>query len=71
MSQETNKLQVVTSEEFGEFVSKQLIESIKDKYKYEFKDDNIDWTIVIKDWILAEKEREIKEREDKLNSDFE
>lgn len=69
MSQETNELQVVTSEEFGEFVSKQLIESIKDKY--EFKDDNIDWTIVIKDWILAEKEREIKEREDKLNSDFE
>lgn len=69
MSQETNELQVVTSEEFGEFVSKQLIESIKDKY--EFKDDNIDWTIVIKDWFLAEKEREIKEREDKLNSDFE
>ena len=66
MKQETNELQVVTSEEF---VSKQLIESIKDKY--EFKDDNIDWTIVIKDWILAEKEREIKEREDKLNSDFE
>ena len=66
MSQETNELQVVTSEEF---VSKQLIESIKDKY--EFKYDNIDWTIVIKDWILAEKEREIKEREDKLNSDFE
>ena len=69
MSQETNELQVVTAEEFGEFVSKQLIESIKDKY--EFKDDNIDWTIVIKDWNLAEKEREIKEREDKLNSDFE
>ena len=69
MSQETNELQVVTAEEFGEFVSKQLIESIKDKY--EFKDDNIDWTIVIKDWILAEKEREIKEREEKLNSDFE
>lgn len=69
MKQETNELQVVTSEEFGEFVSKQLIESIKDKY--EFKDANIDWTIVIKDWILAEKEREIKEREDKLNSDFE
>lgn len=66
MKQETNELQVVTSEEF---VSKQLIESIKDKY--EFKDDNIDWTIVIKDWFLAEKEREIKEREDKLNSDFE
>lgn len=69
MKQETNELQVVTAEEFGEFVSKQLIESIKDKY--EFKDDNIDWTIVIKDWILAEKEREIKERVDKLNSDFE
>ena len=69
MAQETNELQVVTAEEFGEFVSKQLIESIKDKY--EFKDDNIDWTIVIKDWNLAEKEREIKEREDKLNSDFE
>lgn len=69
MKQEANELQVVTAEEFGEFVSKQLIESIKDKY--EFKDDNIDWTIVIKDWILAEKEREIKEREEKLNSDFE
>lgn len=69
MTQETNELQFVTAEEFGEFVSKQLIESIKDKY--EFKDDNIDWTIVIKDWILAEKEREIKEREEKLNSDFE
>ena len=66
MKQETNELQVVTSEEF---VSKQLIESVKDKY--EFKYDNIDWTIVIKDWFLAEKEREIKEREDKLNSDFE
>jgi hypothetical protein len=69
MSQESEETHIVTADEFGEFAAKQFIEHIKDKY--EFKDDNIDWTIVIKDWILAEKEREIKEREEKLNSDFE
>ena len=69
MEQESDEIHFVTADEFGEWASKQIIEQIKDKY--EFKDNNIDWTIVITDWFKKEKEKMIKEREDKLNSDFE
>lgn len=46
-------------------MSKTIVAAVKDK------DVKKHLTIIINDWEKAQKERKIKEREEKLNSDFE
>lgn len=66
MAKESDELRIeIMLDQLELLMAKTIVAKVKDK---EVKDH---LTIIITDWVKAQKERKIQEREAKLNSDFE